>query len=348
MQAQHNHPPSFKEVLGSFTPWINEKSPIYPLNRYLLRRNIAGFAFSEKISKNDAKHVAEKLQSLLMTIFPTGQYFKSNELEGHCSQFLFEHLFLANFETLHPEGGVFIDLKNNVVAIIHLQDHLTIFLHDSSFSESEILNALLSIDQKMQAQVPFAFSDLFGFLTSNSTTLGTALSKEAILHTPAINFLKLTVEENDHTLVHGLLSDKNVPYNITIATNKYCLGVSERSIIANVDSTANKLLEAELAAIKQLQQKPPKELHNILSKNFGQILFCKSLQLHEALTIASSIDLGISLGLIEATTTTFYFNLFFALRRAHLETLCANNLSSIEEQRAEFFKEKIKDLKLLI
>ncbi len=347
MQAANN-PSSFKEILGGFSPWVNDKSPIYPLNRYLLRRNIAGFAFSEKISKHDAKLVSEKLQSLLFQLFPKGQYFKCSELEDKCSQLLFEHLFISNRESLHPEGGVFIDIESNIVAIIHLEDHLTMFFHDQHFSPEEILASLSSIDGKMQEEIAFAFSDQFGFLTSSSTTLGTGLSKEAILHTPAINLLNITIDENDHTLIHGLNSEKNVLHNLIIITNKYCLGVSERNIIANVDSIANNFVKAECLALKELQHKPPKGLYNTLSKNFGQIIFCKSLEFHEAIAIASSIDLGISLGLIESLTNTFYFSLFFALRRAHLEAYYPNNSSSIDEKRAQLFKEKIKDLKLLI
>ena len=61
--------------------------------------------------------------------------------------------------------------------------------------------------------------------------------------------------------------------------------------------------------------------------------------------MASSIDLGIKLGVLESTNKTFFFDMFFSLRRAHLEAYFSDDDSSIEEKRANFFKEKIKDLK---
>jgi|GEM_PF-3061468 len=348
MHAPDTFPLSFKEVLERFTPWINSASPIYPLNRYVLRRNVAGFPFSERISKNDAKLVGEKLKHLLFSLFPEGLYFKSSELEQGSSQLFFEHLFISHQEVLHPEGGIFIDPNSKVVAIIFLEDHLTFFIHDQKHCSEEMLSFLHFLNEKMEERVPFAFSEKFGFLTSSSSTLGTGLSKEAILHLPAINLLDKTIEESDHTLIHGLNAEKKALHNLIITTNKYCLGVSEKHICSHVQSIAKTLVESEISAHEALKKNPPKELLNTISKHYGQILFCKSLEFHEALDIASSIDLAICLGWIESKTNTYYFDLFFPVRRAHLEAFSPHHSFSIEEKRAALFKEKSEDLKLLI
>lgn len=348
MQAQNNPNTSIQDVLFNFSPWINNKNPSYPLNRYILRRNIAGFAFSEKISKADASSISQKLSKILYELYPNGQYFKSNEVKDKSTHLLFEHLFIPNREKLHPEGGIFIDIENNFIAIFHLEDHLTVFFHDTELQGEKILLQISALDEKIQEHIPLAYSDKFGFITASTANLGTGLAKEAILHAPAINILHKEIEENDKVFIHGLHAEKNALHNLVIAANKYCLGISEKNIISNVDEVAKNIYSEEIASKKQLQTSPPKDFLNTLSKNFGLVSFCKSLEFHEALNIASSIDLAISLDLLQSPNKTFFFDLFFSLRRAHLEAFFSKDNIPIEEKRALLFKEKIKDLKFCL
>lgn len=345
MQAQPNNILSFQEVLKQFSPWVNAKSPSYPLNRYVLRRNVSGLAFSEKISKLDASSVAQKLMHSLFKIFPSGYYFKASELTDKNFHLLFEHLFLANRESLPAEGGVFIDLEHNIIVLIHLEDHLTIFFHDNHFCAEKMFDLITSTDEQLGEEVPFAFSDKFGFITASALTIGTGLSKEAMIHAPAINFLNSAIEKNDKVDIHGLYSEKEVLHDLIITTNKYCLGTSEKNISRHVDEAAKKIHAIEIDAREQMKKLAPKNLYNTFAKTYGAITFCKGLEFHEAMQMASIIDLGIELGAFENPSKTFFFDLFFSLRRAHLEAYFSDQDIPIEEKRAQLFKEKIKDLK---
>ncbi len=346
MQAPNKPPLTLTAMLKEFSPWVNSSNPSYPLNRYTLHRNIAGFTFSEKISKAEAVDVCKKLVTELFHLFPTGEFFYSKDINDHEHHLIFEHLYLAGRETIHPEGGIFIDLKSNIIAIIHLEDHLTLFFHETTRASEEILQKITYIDQELQKTIPFAYSDLFGYLTTSAVYLGTGLSKEAIIHAPALNLLGATISDHSKVLIHGLNAEKEALNNLIIITNKYCLGVSEKNIINQVDEIADKIFEAELTAKKTLLEDPEKKFVNDLSKKFGSALFSKELQLHEALMIASAIDLGISLNLVESERKTFYFDLFFDLRRAHLETYSPDKSLSVNQKRACFFKEKLNDIKL--
>ena len=64
--------------------------------------------------------------------------------------------------------------------------------------------------------------------------------------------------------------------------------------------------------------------------------------------MASTVDLGIKLGAFESDSKTFFFDMFFSLRRAHLEAYFSDQDTPIEEKRAQLFKEKIKDLKPIL
>ncbi len=348
MQAQPNNILSFKEVLKKFSPWVNSKHPSYPLNRYILRRNVSGFPFAEKISKADACSISKKILSTLFKLFPNGYYFKGSELTDKNFHLLFEHLFLANREALSAEGGVFIDLENNIIALIHLEDHLTIFFHDNEFSSEKMFEQITDTDERLGADIPFAFSDTFGFITAVALNIGTGLSKEAMIHAPALNLLNTKIEQSDKVDVHGLDSEKEVLHDLIIAGNRYCLGISEKNISRHVDEVAQKIHALEIEAREQIKKLPPKDLFNTFAKTYGALTFCKGLEFHEAMQMASTVDLGIKLGAFESDSKTFFFDMFFSLRRAHLEAYFSDQDTPIEEKRAQLFKEKIKDLKPIL
>jgi len=346
MQAPNKPPVTLTAVLKEFSPWVNCLNPSYPLNRYTLHRNIAGFTFSEKISKAEAVDVCKKLVTALFSLFPTGEFFPSKDITDQEHHLILEHLYLAGRDAIHPEGGIFIDLKNNILAIIHLEDHLSLFFHETTRGSDEILQKITYIDEQLQKTIPFAYSELFGYLTTSAVYLGTGLCKEAIIHAPALNLLGGSISEDSKVLIHGLHAEKETLNNLIIITNKYCLGVSEKNIINQVDEVADKVFQAELDAKKTLLEDPEKKFINDLSKKFGAALFSKELQLHEALSIASAIDLGISLDFVESKRKTFYFDLFFDVRRAHLESYNPDRSLSVNQKRAQFFKEKLNDIKL--
>jgi protein arginine kinase len=348
MQAQNNPIHCFEDLLRDFTPWQNEKNPSYPLNRYTLRRNVSGFLFSEKLSLPDGLALTDKFEKALSKIFPNGLFFSSKDLNNHSTHLLFEHLFIANRDNLHPGGGVFIDINTNFIAIFLLEDHLTLFFHDSNKNDLEMLQTIKAVDEALEKATPFAFCDQFGYITCQAVNLGTALTKEAIFHTPCINILDADIKKSPKVLIHGLGSEKNTLHNLVIVTNKYSLGISEKNILSSVEETANDIFSKEHSSLEHLKASRPSDLINTLSKNFGLVTFCKSLEFFEALSIASSIDLAISLGLITSISKTFFFDMFFSLRRAHIEAFFSKDTIPLEEKRALLFKEKIKDLKIHI
>jgi protein arginine kinase len=347
MPTQPENSLSLKESLSQFCPWRNELKPSYPLNRYILRRNVAGFPFAEKITKKDAESITLKLSSVLSSLYPEAIFYKSSELQDNEMQLLFEHLFLANGQPLHPEGGIFIDLKSKTLGLIHLEDHLTLFFHDNELLKDKMFETITTIDEQMQEQIPFAFCDEFGYITSSATNLGTGLSNEAIIHAPALNSTSTQVECSDKVLIHGLASEKQVLHDLIIATNKYTLGMSEKNIIESVHEMGEKIHKLEQEARGHLLEDGA-AFKNTLSKSFGHALYCKTLDFHESLNLASILDLGLSLGLITGENKALFFDLFFNLRRAHLNAYFSQDETSIEEKRALLFKEKVKDLKLCI
>lgn len=347
MQAQNNPQMSFEKLLYTFSPWVNKDRPSHPLNRYTLKRNVAGFPFGEKISSVDAKSINDKLVKTLFKIYPNGYYFNGSDLTDKNFHLLFEHLFLSNREALPKEGGVFIDMESKTVALIHLEDHLTIFFHDIEFTPEKILNEIQTTEQKIGEDIPYAYLEKFGYTTSSVLTIGTGLTKEAILHTPALNYLKRQVPHSDKVLVHGFDAERDVLHDLVICSNKYTLGISEKNISRSVDELSEKIVNLEKEAKEEFKKELPKELFNAISKDYGSLLFCKSLDFHESLKLASSIDLGLSLGMFESTNQTLFFDLFFMLRRAHLEAFFSDQDIPIEEKRALLFKEKLKDIKPL-
>lgn len=336
------------EMLCSFSPFVNKDQNSYPTNRYTLKRNIAGFAFSEKVHPKDASLITNKFTNSLRSYYPNGTCFAAKDLYEDSFRLLFEHLFIANVDSIMSEGAIFLDPTNDVICLIHLDNHLTVFMHDRKNANVDILGKLSELDNFLQESITFAFSTKYGYITSSVLDLGTALTIEAMIHAPAINYLKKDIPKNEKVQTFGLHGEKDVLHNLLILSNKYSLGISEKNNYKFVNELSEKVKELEHMQREHLLTKEKEVVENVIAKNFGVLQYCKFLSFHESLELASMLDFGISLGFIESKEPSLFFDLFFSLRRAHLETYYSDKKISIEEKRANFLKEKTADLKLVI
>ena len=219
------------DAIKMFSPFENSKQGQYPGNRYILRRNVAGFAFGEKLNTKDAVIIKDRICKNLSSLYPDGILFQAADICSHTFHLLFEHLFIANRESIREEGAIFIDPKNNLLILIHLDNHLTVFMHDQFEKDCNILEKLSNIDETIGRKLPFAFSSKFGFITSSVLNLGTGLTIEAMIHAPGISFLKASLPESDKIQVFGLNSEKDVLHNLLILSNKYHLGINQWNLI---------------------------------------------------------------------------------------------------------------------
>jgi len=102
-------------------------------------------------------------------------------------QLLYEYFTpTKDYSAFHGSEGLIVEPKGHLHALINTEDHLILNFVDEKNHLEEAWHTLLSLENELSKEIEFAFSQKFGFLTSDLKKCGTGLEVSLILHLPAL------------------------------------------------------------------------------------------------------------------------------------------------------------------
>jgi len=356
MAEKSNLPP----YLLQHTLWENEINPIWLSTTFTLHRNLAKFNFPPKINAAQMTQTCSLIQEQLSKN-PSLQnplFLKAEMLSPLDKEFLFEHFLCPEgFQNTLDGQGFAIDQSGQFFAEVNIQNHLQLHLIDGKGSWEKAWNHLNQIEMAIASAAPFSFSQKFGYLTSDPSLCGTALSVQAFLHLPALirthqlqeTLIKQAEEGIAFSGMQGTLDD--IVGDILVVQNRFTLGESEEGILHSIHSMAMKLMALEKTLRSHLKTSSSGEIKDQVSRALGLLLHSYQLQAKETLDALSLMKLGASIGWVVGITDETLNHLFFQCRKAHLLHLLGNleltDLQDIAHKRAEFLHQHMKSVSLV-
>lgn len=355
MNDKSQIPPSLKES----AIWKTHSHPIWPATLMTLQRNLSKHPFPHKLTDIQSKQVVELIkQPLLHSPFlNTPQFLTSDELSPNDKQFTYDHFLLHQGlqQAEHPYGLI-IDDTASFIAMINIEDHLTLHLIETHSNLYTAWHQLMQIENKLGSVLDYSFTPNFGYLTSAPAYCGTALTIQSYLHLPALihmNLLKEVIEnELDDALEIKGLEGTHVEFigDLVILQNKQSLGIKEDAIIHEIQSAATKLILEEKKLRKQLKETPSALIKDKVSRAYGLLSHSYQLETKEAFSSLSLLKLGISLDWIQGIEENRIDDLFFNCRRSHLLLSQPQELKQEEypHLRAQYLQEALKNIEVKI
>ncbi len=346
------------KIAAHLAPWDANENIIWLASTLSMHRNVEKFKFPAKMEAEKRKHILSLASTTLQNSELPGAFtIKAEEITPLEKNFLLEHfLIFEGFQEAHQGEAFIIDDSGCFIALLNLKDHLQLQLTDIAGDLEKTWARLVQIENKLASSFSFAFSQKFGFLTSDPLLAGTGLVATAYLHLPALIHLKklsdLTEKEkNEAVLFTGLQGNpEDLVGDILAVRNCYTLGVNEETIISTLRSAILKLLVAEKSARSQIKTENITAIKDKISRALGILKFSFQLDTVEALSAISMLKFGIELGWVRGMTVQEVNKIFFTCRRAHLN-YCMKEKIPIEQvaaKRADFLREKVKSLELLV
>ena len=130
--------------------------------RVRLARNIKNFNFENKCSKDDKKHILEKIEGVLPSIGYDLKLLRLKDMDNLTKQSLVEkHIISPEFASSKDENcAILINDEENICIMINEEDHLRMQLFGEGIAIEELMNLAIEIDQKLERLVDYAFSVL--------------------------------------------------------------------------------------------------------------------------------------------------------------------------------------------
>lgn len=349
-------------LLCNDNPWNSNSNDIWFGSTLTLNRNLEKFNFPEKLSLEKGKQIVPLLSQIILSNdqLKKPQLIQSENMASLEKEFLVEH-FLSDqgFQQAHGGEAFILDLTGEFLAVINFKDHLQLHWIDPREDLENVLEKLIKIELEINKSLNFAFSPKFGFLTSDSSRCGTALSVNIFLHLPVLIYLNrlndIFVKNKDDGIGWtGLQGDPHeIIGDIVAIHNSYTLGVTEENIITSLRTLATKLVAEEKSLRQQLKNENEVNLSLLkdkVSRAYGILLHSYQIEAVEALQSLSLLKMGFDLGWVKGTSQMIMNQLFFACRRAHLICHFDEKISqeALPHKRAEFIHKALHGLELLI
>jgi protein arginine kinase len=321
-------------------------------SRIRLARNLAQFPFPNRADDSTRSEIESLLRDKLSALRELKKlsYFNVDALENLDRQFLVERQLISREHSeSHGSRGVGISGEENISLMINEEDHLRIQVLHSGFALDECWSEIDQIDDAIESEVTYAFSEQLGYLTACPTNVGTGIRVSVMLHLPALVLTK-EIQKVFHALqkislaVRGLYGEGSQAmgdfYQIS---NQITLGKSEQQLINNLKEVVPNIIGYERRVRNELVKKNRQSLHDQVSRAYGILKNAQTISSEETMHLLSSVRMGINLGLIDDLEMPTVNELFIHTQPAHLQKLRSQSLESAERNiaRASYLRQRL-------
>lgn len=343
---------SLTHTSGEWLRGDGPESDIVVSSRIRLARNLAPYPFLTRADDAARMEIEELLRSRLSGLdFPKPlQYVNVRQLEELDRQFLVERQLISReLAEGHGSRGVGMTSEENVSVMINEEDHVRMQVLRSGFALDECWQEMDRLDDALEAQVTYAFSERLGYLTACPTNVGTGIRVSVMLHLPALVLSKeiqkvFQALQKISLAVRGLYGEGSQAmgdfYQIS---NQITLGKSETQLIDGLKEVVPNIIGYERRVRAELVKADRQRLHDQVSRAYGILKNARTISSEETMHLLSSVRMGINLELIDDLDMPTINELFIHTQPAHLQKIRRQHLESAERNavRASYLRQRL-------
>lgn len=342
-------------LLNHRVNWLNRNGPdseIAISSRIRLARNIANMPFPIVASTHDKIQVAGAVENAVAKSGGLGSEFLSYDI-GQLSeidrQILLERRLVSR-EFIASRGGELLVVKSDESCgvMVNEEDHLRIQVLAPGVQLKQVWEIINDLDNRISENLPYAFDEQLGFLTSCPTNVGTGLRASVMLHLPALRLSKqinATIQGISKLglAVRGIFGEGSENLgNLYQISNQSTLGESEEQIIARLSKVIRQIINHEKNARAGLLENNRYFLLDHIGRAYGTLRRSYILSSAEALDALSALRTGVDLGMFSSVDLRQVNELFKIIHSAHLQRLSGKTLN--EEERNIFRAKLVRDM----
>ncbi len=342
-------------LLQNPTEWLRGTGPdadVVMSSRIRLARNIAGFPFLSKLTKEHAEEIIDLLEESLhrTPALKDVLFIRYHDVTELDKQFLLErHLISREHAMDQGEKAVAVS-PNEVVSLMMLEeDHVRLQILQSGLNLTEAWRIIHEVISELEQSIPFSFHAALGYLTACPTNVGTGLRASCMLHLPSLVLTKqlnkvLQALAKMNLATRGLYGEgTQATGNFFQISNQITLGQNEEEIITGLEKVIHQMVSHEKEARAHLLEKRKSKFEDQIWRALGVLKSARVVSSEEAVQLLSLVRLGVDLGFISKLTHRELNRLFLVIQPAHLQKMDGRALGAAERdvRRAEKIREML-------
>lgn len=328
-----------------------KESDVVVSSRVRLSRNLNGFNFLNRCSKEKQEEILEKIKEIVPSLGYGLKFIKLDELDEVTKLSLVEkNLISPEFVVKNKNAkAIIINDEENISIMINEDDHIKMQVFSTGQELDNLMSLIVEIDEKLGEMVEYAYNKNFGYLTASPVDIGTGMKASVIVHLLALtltgNLSKvLRIVNNFGLSIKGVYGEGSQNYgDLYQISNNQTIGITEKEIIANVKNITEKIIEQERTARKYLC-KNELELRDIVYRAFGVLTFASKLGTEECRKLLSEVKMGVDLGILNEIDDGKVRKLELYTKPGNLQKYVGKTIDGYEREikRAEIVKQIVK------
>ncbi len=351
---------ALEELLKSPCEWLKGDGPdndIVMSSRIRLARNLNGYPFCTKLSKDEEKAIMEEVHDATNSseLTKKAYFLLSEDLTDLDKQFLLERHLISMDHAGKRTGATCLSKDETISIMILEEDHLRLQILNSGFSLQKCWDVINRVDTQLEERLSFAFHNTLGYLTACPTNVGTGLRASCMMHLPSLVMTKqinkvLQALVKLNIAARGLYGEgTEASGNFFQFSNQVTLGQNESEIIDSFERVIRQIIENEREARKTLTEKKQDRFFDQIWRSLGVLKSARLINSKEATSLLSMLRLGVDAGIIQGLERERLNELLIFCQPAHLQKLAQRNLSSSErdKERAQLIRKTLRSLDIL-
>ncbi|MDI3316719.1 MAG: protein arginine kinase [Bacillota bacterium] len=337
--------------------WLTGSGPaadVVVSSRVRLARNLRPYPFPTKLSPEQARHVIDEVRAALNALPPT----RSGRLELVELQALepLERLVLVEKHLISPQlattelpAAVAVDPSESLSLMVNEEEHLRLQSLASGLQLRVAWEAADRLDDELSERLDFAYDERLGYLTTCPTSTGTGMRVSAMMHLPALVHSNQAGElvstlARVGVVVRGIHGEGSKAYgNLFQISNQITLGRAESEIIESLEAVVQQLVERERGARELLYRERRTQLQDQVGRAYGLLTHAYAISSEEALSLLSTLRLGVDLQLVPQVRPEVCNELMVAVGAASVQYREGRLLEPAERdiRRAAMIRERL-------
>lgn len=348
---------NFDQLVNSKQGWLKSDGPdceIVVSSRIRLARNLVHFPFLNYVDETVKGEIANELKPLISQITTPCQL----ELEDVQSLDRIERQVLVERQLISREQSeasgprlVAISENQSTSIMINEEDHIRMQVINSGYDLESCWKDINALDDAIESQTTYAFSEQFGYMTSCPTNVGTGIRVSVMLHLPALVQTKEIQKvfqgmQKMHLAVRGSYGEGSQAMgDFYQVSNQMTLGYSESQLIKNLKEILPKVIDYERRCREALLKENRRGLQDQIARAFGILKNAHQISSRETMELLSLVRLGATLGMVDVLDLPTINKLFIQTQPAHLQKMNHETMETEERNvvRATFLRKTLHD-----
>jgi protein arginine kinase len=332
-----NHGLSWLEASG-------DHADIVLSTRVRLARNLQGHAFGPRARVNDREAVLRRFKESIgrSETLRGGTLLELPDVAERSRRLLLERRLvtrdLLGEDDTGPARGAAVHLSDHepVTVMINEEDHLRVQSLVSGLRIEQAWRLVDRLDEELGRELPFAYHNEFGFLTSCPTNVGSGLRASVFMHLPGLVLTKeigkvLQGLGQVGLTFRGLYGEgSEVVGNFFQVSNQTTLGKTEEDLVDHLDKIVRQVIQYELQARQVLLRDARQVTEDKIWRAYGLLRYARSLSFEELMNLLSGVRLGLSLKLLPGLRVYTLNKMMIFTQPAHLEQAAGRDLPPTE------------------